>query len=570
MIIISLNQVLSSPKYRRGFFMLLIEARNIKKYYGDRLILEIENLKIYSDDRIGLVGLNGAGKTTLINILCGEYEPDEGLVRRFGSYSVVDQLAPKEYEDIEKRAANKFGIDHTWNNYLSGGEKTRFKIAKCFDEDSNIIFADEPTSNLDVEGIELLDNKFKQYKGALVIISHDREFLDKLCNKILEIDGGRVKEYNGNYTDFKLQKDLEIERSIFEFQQYGKDKKKLEEAISETKQKVKTMRKAPARMGNSEARLHSKMGNQKAKSNLDRSAKNMKARIDHLEVKGKPKIIENIKLDALSNGALYSKIVISGKNISKSFGDKIIFNNTEFDIYNGSRTAIIGPNGSGKSTLIKMVIEGDVSIKTTKSAKIGYFSQDMNILVEELSILENVMRNSIYDETFARILLSRLLFKKEEVYKKVNVLSGGERVKASFVKVFLSDINLLILDEPTNYLDIYSLEVVEAALKEYARTVLFVSHDRRFISTVANNILSIEKHKLITARGSYEEYMESKNNKTDAREETFQRQIFVLENRMSELIGKISMMSRKDDLKKLDKEYYKVLKKLQELKREIK
>ncbi len=546
--------------------MLLIEGVNIKKYYGDRLILSIENLKIYSEDRIGLVGLNGAGKTTLINILCGEVKPDEGFIRRYGSFSVVEQLGTTEYEDIDKRAANKFGAASTWNNHLSGGEKTRFKIAKCFDKDSNLIFADEPTSNLDVEGIELLDNKFKEYKGALVVISHDREFLDKLCNKIIEVEDGKLKEYSGNYTAYKLQKDLERERSLFEFQQYGKEKKKLEAAIDETKQKVKTMKKTPTRMGNSEARLH-KMGNQKAKANLDRAAKNMKARIEHLEVKEKPKSIESIKLDALGNGELYSKIVISGKNIDKSFEDKIIFDNAEFDIYNGSRTALIGPNGSGKSTLIKMILEGDISIKTAKGAKIGYFSQDMNILKEELSILENVMEDSIYDETFARILLSRLLFKNEEVYKKVKVLSGGEKVKASFAKVFLSDINLLILDEPTNYLDIYSLEVVEAALKEYERTVLFVSHDRRFVSTVASSILSIENHKLITTRSSYEEYMAKKDNKTDAKEENLENQIFVLENRLSELISKISMPSKKDDVQKLDREYYEVLKKLQELKR---
>ncbi|MBZ9685915.1 ABC-F type ribosomal protection protein [Clostridium estertheticum] len=548
--------------------MLLIEGANIKKYYGDKLILHIENLKIYSEDRIGLVGLNGAGKTTLINILCGEAQPDTGLVKRYGSYSVVDQLGSKKYEDIDKKTANKFGTVHNWNNYLSGGEKTRFKMAKCFDSGSDIIFADEPTSNLDMEGIELLCNKFNKYKGALVIISHDREFLDKLCNKILDIEEVKLKEYKGNYTAFKLQKDLEIERGLFEFQQYGKDKKKLEDAINDTKQKVKIMRKAPARMGNSEARLHSKMGNQKAKANLDRAAANMKARIDHLEVKEKPKIIQNIKLDALGNGELYSKIVISGKNISKSFGDKIIFNSTEFDIYNRSRTAIIGANGSGKSTLIKMILEGDISIKTAKGAKIGYFSQDMNILNEELSILENVMENSIYDETFARILLSRLLFKKEEVYKKVKVLSGGERVKASFVKVFLSDINLLILDEPTNYLDIYSLEAVEAALVDYERTLLFVSHDRRFISTIANSILSIEKHKLITARCSYEEYIEKKDNKIDVRAEDFEEETFVLENRLSELIGKLSIPSRRDDLEKLDREYYEVLKQLQGIKSE--
>jgi macrolide transport system ATP-binding/permease protein len=190
----------------------------------------------------------------------------------------------------------------------------------------------------------------------------------------------------------------------------------------------------------------------------------------------------------------------------------------------------------------------------------------MNILKEELSILENVMENSIYDETFARTLLSRLLFNKEEVYKKINVLSGGERVKVSFAKIFLSDINLLVLDEPTNYLDIYSLEVVEAVLKEYARTLLFVSHDRRFISTVADSILCIENNKLITARCSYKEYTEKKNNKTDVREENYKKQTFVLENRLSELIGKISMPSRKDNPEKLDMEYYEVLKRLQEIK----
>ena len=546
--------------------MLLIEGRNIKKYYGDRLILHIENLKIYSEDRIGLVGLNGAGKTTLINILCGESKPDEGCVRRCGSYSMVDQLASKEYEDIDKKAANKFGIVNTWDNNLSGGEKTRFKMAKCFNKDNDIIFADEPTSNLDVEGIELLDNKFKEYKGAVVIISHDREFLDKICNKILEIEDGKLKNYIGNYTAFKLQKDLETKRGLFEFQQYAKDKKNIEDAMDDTKQKVGTIRNTPARMGNSEARLH-KMGNQKSKAKLDRKASNMKARLDHLEVKEKPKEIHCIKLDTLGNGELHSKIVISGKNLSKSFGDKIIFNNTEFNIYNGARTALIGPNGSGKSTLIKMIVEGDISIKTAKGAKIGYFSQDMNILKEDLSILENVMENSIYDETFARILLSRLLFKKEEVYKKINVLSGGERVKASFVKVFLSNINLLILDEPTNYLDVYSLEVLEAALQGYDRTLLFVSHDRRFISTVANSILSIEKHKLITVRGSYEEYMDKRDNKTDVSAKALENQIFILENRMSEIINKISMPSRKDDPKKLDREYYEVLKKLQETKR---
>lgn len=550
--------------------MLIIEAVNIKKYYGDRKILDIENLKVYSEDRIGIVGLNGAGKTTLINILCGKAEPDEGFVKIYGSCSIAEQLVSEEYTDINKKAANKFGIMDEWKDHLSGGEKTRFKLAKCFEKDSNIIIADEPTSNLDIEGIELLQNKFKEYRGAFVIISHDREFLDKLCNKIIELDDGKIKEYSGNYTDFKLQKDMERERQLFEYDQYKDEKKRLENAIAEAKSKVKTMRKAPARMGNSEARLHSKMGNQKAKASLDSAAKNMQARIEHLEVKERPKEIQKIKLDALDNGELYSSIIISGKNINKVFQSKTIFSNAEFNIYNHTRTALIGPNGSGKSTLIKMIMSGDTQIRVSKSAKIGYFSQDMDILQDELSILENVMKDSLYDETFVRILLSRLLFRREEVYKKVKVLSGGERVKVSFAKVFLSDINLLILDEPTNYLDIYSMEAVEEALKDYDRTVLFVSHDRKFVSTVANSIIDIENQKLVCFKGSYAEYMDKKNRKADVNKENIKSQIFVLENRLTELIGRLSFPAKNDKREALDREYNETLMKLKELRTGLK
>ncbi len=548
--------------------MLLIEGLNIKKYYGDKLILDVKKLKIYSEDRIGIVGVNGIGKTTLINILSKKEEPDQGVVKVYGSYCLVEQLGFEEYGTIGQKIANKFGVNSTWTNNLSGGEKTRFKLAKCFEKENNLIFADEPTSNLDMDGIELLEKNFKEFKGALAIISHDREFMDKICNKILELDDGKIKIYNGNYSSFKLQKNLERERMLFEYQKYENDKRNLEESIEGAKQKAKTIRNAPARMGNSEARLH-KMGNQKAKANLDRAAKNMKARIDHLEVKEKPKRIQNIKFDALDIGELHSNIIISGKNINKSFQNKIIFEGAEFDLYNHSRTALIGPNGSGKSTLIKMIMSKDSTIKRAHGLKIGYFSQDMDILKDESSILKNVMEDSIYDETFVRILLSRLLFKGDEVYKKIKVLSGGERVKISFAKVFLSDINLLILDEPTNYLDINSLEVIEDALKDYPRTVLFVSHDRKFVSAVANSILSIENHKLITFKGTYEEFMIKRHNRIDISTEELKKQISVLEIRLSEIISRLSMPGKNDVVEQLDKDYHQVLMELQECKKKL-
>jgi macrolide transport system ATP-binding/permease protein len=322
-------------------------------------------------------------------------------------------------------------------------------------------------------------------------------------------------------------------------------------------------------MGNSEARLH-KMGGQKAKASLDRNIKNMEKRLDHMDIKQKPGEIKKIKLDVPDGNKLYNNVLIWGNNINKSFQNKTIFENAEFTIFNNSKNAIIGPNGCGKSTLIKMIMKGESSIKKSKALKVGYYSQELDIVNDELSILENVTIDSVYDETYIRIILGRLLFKDREVHKKVKILSGGERVKVCFAKLILSDINLLILDEPTNYLDVDSLEVVEEVLKDYGGSIIFVSHDRRFISSLADNIIYIENHKILTSKGSYEEYIEKKNNPVTDREEEIKKQILVLENRLSEVIGKLSAPAKKDDVKALDNEYYKILKELKQLKMKLK
>ena len=545
--------------------MLLIEANNIKKYFGDRLVLDIDDLKIYSEDRIGIVGRNGVGKTTLINILTNRLAPDEGFVKLYGSYSYISQLEEPDNKSISGELASKFGIEPIWNDYMSGGEKTRFKLANALDDNSMMLFADEPTSNVDMEGIQLIEEMFEEYKGTLIVISHDRNFLDKLCNKILELEDGKIKIYNGNYTDYKNQKLLERERAEFEYEEYIKEKKRLEGVIIDTKQKVKSIKKVPRRMGNSEARLH-KMGSQNARANLERAVKNVKKRIEHLEVKERPKVDPRIKLDVQHSTELHSKIIIEGKNINKSFDDKIIFKNAEFNIYNGSKIAFIGPNGCGKSTLIKMILDNNHTIKIAKGAKIGYFSQDMSILDNNLSILDNVMESSIYPESFARLLLARLLFRGEEVYKNVNVLSGGELVKVSFAKIVLQDINLLILDEPTNYMDIDALEVIEETLKDYDRTLLFVSHDRRFVDSIADHIMTIENYKIKIFNGSYKEYLASKNKIFDPNKEEIEKQIIVLQNRLSEVIGRLSIPTKNDDIEALDKEYNKILGTLNKLK----
>jgi len=545
--------------------MLLVECKNIKKSYGHRLILDIENLCIYDKDRIGIVGVNGAGKTTLLKLLSQRIDPDEGWIKLYGESSYISQIEPPEKDTIQQEMASKFKVTETYRESMSGGEKTRFKLAASLSQKNAIIFADEPTSNMDIEGIQLIENSLSEFSGALVLISHDRDLLDSLCNKIIEIEGGKIKTYSGNYSEYIKQKTEEREFAQFEYEQYIKEKKRLERVIISTREKVKSMRKTPKRMGNSEARLH-KMGNQKAKANLDRAIKNVETRIKHLEVKEKPPKIEKIKLDIEDVQKIYSKVIIEGNGLNKSFGEKVIFKDAQFQLENGAKVGLIGPNGCGKTTLLKMILNQESPIKIAPNVRIGYFSQELSILEENKSILENVMAESVYEESFVRILLARLLFKGDSVYKNVGDLKGGERVKVSFAKIICSDFNLLILDEPTNYLDLNSLEVVEEVLREYEHTLLFVSHDRRFINSVANQIMIIEDHRLKTFKGSYEEYMASKAEVRDREKEQIGKEILLLETRLTEVISKISMPSKKDDPELLDIEYREILGQIRRLK----
>ncbi|WP_034328846.1 ribosomal protection-like ABC-F family protein [Alkaliphilus transvaalensis] len=545
--------------------MLLLEGIKIKKYFGDRLILEVEDFKIYATDRIGIVGANGVGKTTLLKILCQEIKPDEGVINLLGSLSYITQLQEPKVKEISKELASKFGVKSQYEETMSGGEKTRFKLAQALTSHSHLLCGDEPTSNLDLEGIALLESSLEKFKGGLLLVSHDRHLLNRVCNKILEVKDGKIKIYHGNYDDYLLQMKLEEERAQFQYHQYIKEKTRLEEALEETKGKSKKIKKTPKRMGNSEARLH-KMGNQKAKANFDKVAKGIKSRIEQLEVKEKPKEQVSIKLDLQAGDKLYSKVLVQGEKVNKAFGDRIIFNDAAFTIVNGKKIALVGPNGCGKTTLLKMIIEEETSIKRAKGAKIGYFSQDIKNLDMKKSLLINLLETSIYNETFVRILLSRMLFTKEDLNKKVHLLSGGERVKASLLKILLQDFNLLILDEPTNYLDIKSLEVIEETLKEYDRSLLFVSHDRKLIESVANQIMTIDHQKIKVFNGGYQEFLKTKNKQLDFNKKELQEELLISQNKLSEILGKLSLPDKKGNLEALDQEYHRLIQKINQLK----
>ncbi|MCQ1530759.1 ribosomal protection-like ABC-F family protein [Lutispora saccharofermentans] len=542
--------------------MLIAQMRGVKKYYNDRLILKVDDFKIYKNDRIGIVGLNGSGKTTFLNILTNRVAPSEGISEIYETYAYITQLGDEDKTGIDDYAASRFGVSGLSNEGLSGGEISRLKIAKALGKENALIIGDEPASNLDSQGIELLQKELVQFNGAILVVSHDREFLDTVCNTILEIESGEVRLYKGNYSKYKELKEKERERAAFEYDQYVLEKNRLHGAVEQKTNESKTMRKAPKRMGNSEARLH-KMGNQAAKAALDRRTNAIRSRIEKLETKEKPKELPEINLDIQKTRQLYSKVILSSDGLDKSFRDKVVFKEAQFKVFNNSKTAVIGPNGSGKTTLIKMIINGDPAINRAIGAKIGYFSQNMSILESSRTLLENVMESSIYDETFARILLARLLFKQEDVMKKVSLLSGGERVKAALAKIILSDFNVLVLDEPTNYLDIYSMEAVEEAILNYNGTVVFVSHDRRFVSNIADHIISIENQKTICFGGTYSEYNRKKEEAVQQNDKSADR--MVLQHRMAEILGKLSMPSKNDDIEALDREYKEIIRKLREV-----
>lgn len=547
--------------------MLLVKVENLKKYYADKLILDIDKLEILENDKIGLVGSNGQGKTTLLKAILGEIEIDEGYTYLTGSYSYISQSENNIGTCSHSKEKSLLNAPDKFEEYLSGGEKVKLKIADALSNKKNIIIADEPTSNLDKKSIGVLEDMFKRHEGALLLISHDRRFLDELCTTILELEDGKLKAYKGNYTDYLMQKDEEVKRADFEYQEYVKEKKRLEKALLYKKALSDGIRKTPKRMGNSEARLH-KMGGQTNKKKLDSNVKAIKSRIDKLEVKNKPKVSKEMNIKIQDGMEIIRKNLIEVKDMTLKLENKLLLDNVSFKIKRGKKIALLGDNGCGKSTLIKEILaDKNDDIKINDKVKVGYFDQNQSLLDEEKSVLYNTKVNSSFDESFIRINLSLFGFKGDDVYKKVKVLSGGEKVKIALCKIILEDNNFLVFDEPTNYLDIKSMEALEKALINTDKTMLIVSHDRVFVSHICNYIIEIKDAKIREFDCSYEEYIINRNKKTPSRENQSKKEnLLVLENRLTTVISMLSI--EKDNLKKelYESEYNELLKQISKLK----
>ena len=374
-------------------------------------------------------------------------------------------------------------------NILSGGEKTRVLLAKLLLKNPSLLLLDEPTNHLDSEAIEWLEVFLKQYKGTVIIISHDRYFLDQVVNRVFEIHNKKLRTYNGNYSKFielsKVEKELELKK--FEDQQ--KEIKKQEESIDRLKA----------------------YGREK---HLKR-ARSKEKMLDKVEVLDRPEIYRKKANIKFSPSVTSGNDVLEARDISMGYGDRTLFNNLNLNIYRGEKVALIGPNGAGKSTLFKIIMNSlqplTGSVKLGTNVHVDYFHQEQKTLNLDNTIIDEIWNDHPQlTQTTLRTMLGAFLFEDEEVFKKISTLSGGERARVAILKLILSNSNFLLLDEPTNHLDIDSKEVLEEALLNYEGTLFTISHDRYFLNTVIDKILVLDENGITEYLGNYDYYIEKK------------------------------------------------------------
>lgn len=453
--------------------MFLLNLEKIKMSFSDKTLFQIDSLTIHSGEKIGLIGANGSGKSTLLQLIAGIETPDEGRIYRHDSFRYLKQFNEKDLPD------------------KSGGEQNRQRIFDALKDEPLLLLLDEPDNHLDMNSIAFLKNRLDRYQGAVLMVSHNRDLLGSICDKYWDIDNERITVFTSSLQDLFAQKQLNRSSQEAAYEKYNKEKTRLKNAAAKTQNKSSKVKKAPSRMGNSEARLH-KMGDQKAKANLDKAASRIKTRIAQLEKADRPKIVRDMKFDLDQSLRLHQPVLITARSISKKFPRKTVFENADFSLLNGSKAALIGSNGAGKTTLLDMIYERDSQMTFAKNLKIGYLGQFFNEIDFTHSIIGNINSVSLYNETFTRTILARLLFRTDSVYKKCSLLSGGELTRVSLAMLFLGSYNLLLLDEPTNHLDLPSIKAVEETLSDYAGTVIFASHDKTFINNVATEKWLIE------------------------------------------------------------------------------
>ncbi|MEH7438513.1 ABC-F family ATP-binding cassette domain-containing protein [Neobacillus drentensis] len=532
--------------------MIICSVNHIAKSYGGNLIFKDVSLEILEGSRIGLVGRNGGGKTTLMKLLANQETVDEGVIHwkkglkigylaqipDYKSLTVKEVLktAFAQLIDVEtklqqleiemgqeispqhlQRLMDQYGklqddfivnggyemdaqlerianglyitglLDKDFSS-LSGGEKTKVGLGLSLLINPDLLLLDEPTNHLDLKAIEWLGTFLNEFKGTIVLISHDRYFLDEVVNKVLEMEDGEVDLYHTNFSGYVKEKE---ERLLREFQEYQEQQRK----IKKMKEAIKRLRDWANRSNPPSAALHKR-------------ATNMQRALDRIEKLERPKIdVKKMAIDFEANDRS-GKDVIVLEDVSKAFGDRILFEHVDMHVQYKERMAIVGENGTGKSTLLKMILkqmEADKGIvKVGSNVKLGYLSQHVFEDIGEESLIDVFRSEVVVNEGEARHILARFLFYGPAVFRKVNQLSGGERMRLRLAQLMYQDINLLILDEPTNHLDIDSCEVLEEALEQFNGTIVAVSHDRYFLNKLFNKIYWLQNGTVHFFDGNYD------------------------------------------------------------------
>lgn len=540
--------------------MIEISVNKAVKTFGFKNIFNEFDLEATTGERIALIGPNGSGKTTLFNIIMGKEKLDKGTlaIRNGATIGMLSQIPPvvendvtvrdvlmenfknlieisqklrdyeekmatidpnkldsilKVYGQLQDKFMNMGGyeidekiskicnvfkissemIDRNFNK-LSGGEKTIVNLASLIISEPEILLLDEPTNHLDIDTLEWFEQFLQNYKGTVVISSHDRYFLDKVANKTILIDKGKSDIYHGNYSYYLQENER---RALAEFEEYKSQQKQIE-AMKAAVKKLK------------------EWGERGDNPRFFRRAACIERKLEKMQILDRPDSKKSLPLGFEINERS-GKDVLLIDDLGLIVGDKELFDGANMHLKYGEKLCIMGKNGTGKSTLIKSILNGDNiyqgEIKLGSNVSIGYIPQEIKFDDENATILD--MARKIYngDETHLRASLARFLFYGENVFKKVGTLSGGEKVRLKLFELIQKKANLLILDEPTNHIDIDTKEILEEALIEYKGTLLFISHDRYFINTLAQRILNIEDKKLVQYLGNYDYYRECKQKK---------------------------------------------------------
>ena len=460
---------------------MILNVSMLSKAYVGKTVLKDVSFHLEDKEKAAIVGINGSGKTTLLRCILGIEEADEGSIA-FSKEKKMDYLA-QQHADIE--------TENEDYDTLSGGQKTRKRLEEILQEKPDLLILDEPTNHLDIGSIQWLEKVLKRYDGAVLLVSHDRYFLDRIVTKVIDLERGKVRMYQGNYSAYAEKKRQLREAEWKAFQNQQAEIKHQEAVIEKLKQfnREKSIKRAESR-------------------------EKMLLKVERLE---KPEEIENEMKLLFAPRESSGNDVLMAKELGKSYDGKRLFSHGTFSLQRGEHVALIGDNGSGKTTLLKILnglVQADEGeFRLGSKVKIAYYDQEHAVLNMEKTLFDEIQDS--YPEmnnTKVRNVLAAFLFTGDDVYKRIQDLSGGEQGRVSLAKLMLSDANFLILDEPTNHLDIQGKEVLEEAIRNYEGTVLYVSHDRYFINKTATRIIELFSNRFDNYIGNYDYYIEKKED----------------------------------------------------------